>query len=123
MTRSLREQIDGRCRFFNGMQHDVCEAGVRYQDVRDPDARPVRLACFKHDEFRTGSPLPPCAKREWLTPEEVDAELAESKAAVDQMMRRLSEDLCPHCGGPGKPRRMVGRCAYAPCGHRIGQVK
>lgn len=39
------------CAHFNGVQHDVCRAGVPYSLVREPktDTTPFRFACFQDE--------------------------------------------------------------------------
>lgn len=120
--RSLRDQIADRCVHFTGIQCDECKAGVRYEDVRDPDARPYRLPCFRSDLFETGQPAPSCASQRFPTDAEVDAEVAEMNAELDRHLAQLAAGTCPVCGGSIEPSRIVGRCKYGACGHRIGQV-
>lgn len=123
MPKSLREQIDGKCKHFTGTINDQCAAGVEYATVRGPaDERPYRIACFRDDQFKTGKPLPECSRRCWRTPEEVDAEVAESRAAIQKMLDDVAAGRCHVCGKPAEPSRISGRCKYAACGHRIGQV-
>jgi hypothetical protein len=41
---------------------------------------------------------------------------------MDKLTAALAENKCPHCGAPLKPTQHIGRCLYASCGHRVGQV-
>lgn len=120
--RSLRDQIADRCVHFTGIQHDQCKAHVRYDDVRDTDVRPHRLPCFRSDLFETGEPAPVCTAQRFPTDAEVDAEVAEMNAELDRHLAQFAAGTCPICGGSIEPSRVVGRCKYASCGHRIGQV-
>lgn len=36
----------GDCRHFTGIQHDRCEAGQRYEVVKDTATKPYRLPCL-----------------------------------------------------------------------------
>lgn len=123
--RTLREQIADRCRHFNGIQNDCCKAGVRYRSVEVPDARPIRLPCFKADAFRRVGepeiPLPDCAARSFLTADEVEAEAAEHEASIRAFLEKTAAGICAVCNGSLEPRRQVSRCIYGACGHRIGQ--
>ena len=37
-------------------------------------------------------------------------------------MTALAAGKCHICGADAEPSKVVGRCRYAACGHRIGQV-
>lgn len=69
-------KIMDRCVHFTGVQHDACEAGIRYADVRDESKRPFAWPCFAKDEATTTCPL---VRRPTL--EEAEAEHRESEAA------------------------------------------
>lgn len=69
-----------QCRHFTGVQHDTCAAGVAYKDVRDETTRPFGFACLG---AYAGNAT--CAKREWITREEAEAEERESEAAFERI--------------------------------------
>lgn len=112
MSRSLEDQIRGRCVHFNGTGNDACEAGIRYDEFRKMP-RPFCFPClrggsFKGEEFE-------CPKRRWPSDEEVKAELDEHAVhvkkfmAVGPLVRRIKEEHrgkswggveeCPVCKG------------------------
>ncbi len=65
--KSLKEQIADRCIHFNGIMNKTCDAGIYYADVRVD--RPYKFPCLKQGGE--------CDKCEFLTPEQVDKEIAE----------------------------------------------
>ena len=82
------EQEYARCRHFNGIQHERCEAGVRYDDVRgDPEmtfAHCLPLPCWREHEG-----LMTCPKRSFPTVEEAKAEAAASEAHANRLIALL----------------------------------
>lgn len=118
----MLEQIAGRCVHFTGLLKDECRAGVRYVDVRDPDARPYRLPCFREDLFGTGHPAPTCTSQRFPTEEEAAAEEREHREAIDRALAANRAGKCHVCGADIEPSHVVGRCKYASCGHRVGQI-
>ena len=113
------------CRHFNGIQHDCCRAGVRYKDVElHAEEHPrVRLPC-KESAFAGVDVRVPdtCPKRSFLTQEEHAARTLEMNEAVNQMLTLTAAGKCHVCKVDIEPTKIVGRCKYAACGHRIGQV-
>ncbi len=114
-----------KCRHFNGIQHECCKAGVRYKDVEmHANEHPrVRLPCadfaFTGVEVRVPDT---CPARSFLTQEEHAAHEEEHKAAVGRALTALAAGKCHVCGVDIEPSKIVGRCKYAACGHRLGQV-
>lgn len=107
--------VHEKCRHFRGTQQATCAAGVPMAPVR---GRP--LPCL---QFSGGREAPDtCPERVWMTQAEHDA----ARAELDERLRELRElgarGLCHVCKRPVEPTRKVGRCLYAACGHRIGQV-
>lgn len=47
---------------------------------------------------------------------------AEDERAIKAALDNLAAGRCPTCGAPVEPSTVIGRCAYASCGHLIGQV-
>lgn len=109
-----------RCRHFTGIAHKHCKAGVQYDDVRDTQHRPYRWPCLQLIGYTPAST--DCAKRSLLSAAELAAEHAEIDAAVDKAQAAIAAGICYQCGNSIEPSRIVGRCRYAACGHRIGQV-
>ena len=104
------------CKHFTGIQHETCEAGCSYEAVRDSSKPgPYRWPCLRNPEL-------PCGKREYPTQAEVDASEAEFRAIYDKAMADIKSGKCHVCGDDAEPSYVVGRCKYAACGHRIGQV-
>lgn len=113
-----------KCRFFNGIQHGCCKAGLRYKDVElHADEHPrVRLPCADFGLSPDVRIPNTCPARSFYSQEEHAAIEAEHKAAVERFLATLRAGKCPSCGSDIEPSRIVGRCKYAACGHRIGQV-
>ena len=119
MTRYLG-QFREQCRHFNGIQHDTCEAGVPYLSVRDDSAPgPYRWPCL---DVGRGLASTICPKQSLLTKEEKE----EWERTIDGVIAKADADIaagkCHVCGANTEPSKVVGRCRYAACGHRIGQV-
>ena len=108
-----------KCRHFNGIQHTTCKVGVNYTDVRDPSMPgPYRWPCL--DGGRGAADT--CSKRSLLTQEEHAEHEREMNAVVDRAMAAVAAGKCHVCGADAEPSKVVGRCRYAACGHRVGQV-
>lgn len=94
-------QSVGRCVFFTGLQHGVCEAGVKYDDVNQ--RRPGGLPCLC--DIRTSEqPDAECPKRRWTTREEAEKEIADSNAAFERVNTCLKAIREKH----GKARGLGG---------------
>lgn len=110
-----------KCRHFNGVQHDACDAGVRYESVRDPEGRPyAALPCL--DVGHGSASASRCLHISLLTQDEHAARHQKLEAEVNRVLSDLRAGKCFVCGAPIEPSKIVGRCKYAACGHRIGQV-
>lgn len=68
---TIEEQIANRCIHFNGIMNDTCKAGVCYSDVRVD--KPYKFPCLKQGGT--------CVHAQFLTPEEVEAEVKLKRAA------------------------------------------
>lgn len=104
--RTLREQMERRCKHFNGIMNDACRAGVAYADVRvsPEDGGRYLLPCFRECDT--------CPKAEFYTPEELDAQEKEREESMQRMRkaraaiieatngqrRRQGQIPCPNCG-------------------------
>ena len=119
MTTRLTVYRD-KCRHFIGMQHERCAAGVVYTDVRDSSQPgPYRWPCL--DLLGRGI-VDTCSKRSLFTQEEHAENERELRAAVARMLADVAAGRCHVCGAAAEPSKVVGRCRYAACEHRIGQV-
>ena len=108
-----------RCIYFRGIQNP-CEAGVPLESVKDTSQRPYQWPCVQI----AGGPVckTTCEKRVLMTPEQHAAEEREIAEAVAKYDASLKAGKCPECGKPVEPTSISGRCRYAACGHRLGQV-
>lgn len=83
---------DVKCRHFNGIQHNVCRAGVSYSEMRDVSGSPTRWPCLRlpgQAECKTS-----CAQFSALT---ID-EMREQRAAATRAIEAALADRCPTCG-------------------------
>jgi hypothetical protein len=87
--RTLAEQIGGKCKHFTGIMADggKCNAGVVYLTIKSTDEN--RKGIAKYPCFRENIEVP-CAKREFLTPEEVATEIAELESSWERMKLGLA---------------------------------
>jgi hypothetical protein len=109
------------CRHFVGVQHEVCEAGIKLVDVRDAShPGPYRWPCVTPNRSKPATTV--CPKRSLLTQEEHEARVASLFAAADKADAAVSAGKCAECGADIEPSTIIGRCRYASCGHRLGQV-
>lgn len=101
--RYIKEQMR-TCRHLTGVQHEVCKAGLRYEDVSDNSRKALdRLPCLGVG--------PSCEKRDFYTRQEAEAKQAEwtrrftnvlvARSAIEQTegkRRGVSGSmLCPVC--------------------------
>lgn len=96
------------CKHFNGIQNDECRAGVAMRSVRDESAKPYRWPCVP--SLSGGECATTCAKREFPTAAEVDAEEARFRRAMaDTLMARkaIVDKIGPYKKGhPGESGEM-----------------
>lgn len=107
------------CRHFRGVQNP-CGTGVDLKSVRDDSGGPYRWPCLQLVGLSVCKTE--CASRSLLTAEELAERDRENDAAVTKALAQLSTGKCHECGAQIEPSQVVGRCKYASCGHRIGQV-
>jgi hypothetical protein len=88
--------------------HTECKAGVLYESV----------GAGKRGSFVCVGDGGSCSKYEPFTEEQ----LKEQEARVEALLARLAAGRCPTCDKPIEPSKVIGRCRYGACGHRIGQV-
>lgn len=77
-TETLDQKLRRTCVYFNGIQHEVCNIGVKYDDVR-VDGIGIPCLCVRRDGI--GGESIPCDKRRYPSAEEIKAE----KERIDKM--------------------------------------
>lgn len=108
---------DPFCRHFPhlGVMNDLCEKGVRIQDMWQPGEPNQRLPCCDRSVAHT------CPHHEPYIDAEIEAQEASAVQAIKALnafMTRESE-ACLECGAHVDMLEKVGRCTYArPCNHR-----
>lgn len=114
--KSLTDQIANKCRHFNGLMHNVCDAGIAYQSVQNHRERPLRLPCLKEDGCTER-----CPKASFLSVEEIAVKEAEIRATVVNALTEMLSGICPHCHLKVEKQVQRGTCLYnQPCGCRLG---
>ena len=105
-----------RCIHFNGVQHDVCDAGVNYHGLMGSET-----GCFAHMPcFNDEKSTVVCPKRQFPSREEAEKDVTESDARIAKFIEELNQSICSICKVQVK-QRQVGRCVYGTCGHRLYQ--
>lgn len=133
--KTLAEQIANTCTHFNGMSNKTCKVGVVYDSVADESKKGfARFPCWKEGESV------PCEKRRFLTPIEVEAEVAEHDRHWEQLKLAMGATHrgakargygkgcggrgaveCPCCGGTlsysvaGYNGHLHGHCSTKGC--------
>lgn len=87
------------CKYFTGVQHEVCKVGLSY------DALPKPIPCIY-----TGS-AQPCEKREYPTREEAEADERETEQRFE-WYRRARQAIVAHSG---KQRGVAGKMPCPIC--------
>lgn len=81
--KSLKEQILGKCRHFNGLMNDECKVGIKYETVKAPlpegTGRSFALPCLLE-------PGGHCDKCEPYTEAEADAQIEDHKKRMENIM-------------------------------------
>jgi hypothetical protein len=107
--------VPQKCKHFRGIQFETCEVGVVMETLTRP------LPCLEgFGPVKT--PPDTCPKRELMTEEDYAAEARAFQEAASRAARLIAQGLCVDCEKPIAPTSRAGRCLYAACGHRIGQV-
>ncbi len=114
----VQEEMD-RCRHFNGVQNDICEAGINFRAlVGEPFYGWVkRLPCLK--EYGSGIN---CGVSSFPSRTDAEAALKKRDEATVAFLKKVFEDrICPGCDQPYEGKQ-VGRCVYCErCGYRLYQ--
>lgn len=106
---SVYDQIANKCVHFTGLGNISCNAGLRYEDVKVPNARPVQVPCLKDSILSGGS----CPRVLFPTKEEVQKEVREIqrggemtikahrdiKAQILETGFSYGNIVCPSCSG------------------------
>lgn len=117
----MKGEYADKCRHFNGIQHGKCEAGIVYLSVRDASGGgPYRWPCLSPGGKEPATTT--CPQRSLLTQEEHAAWERRIEERWAELEAALVAGKCHVCGADIEPSRIVGRCKYASCGHRLGQV-
>lgn len=99
----------GKCVHFNGTMNDTCEAGVRYEDVRDTSTKPYSLPCIQ--KYNTAGAK--CDKCQMPTAEQIAESDAEMKKIMEDMTKARAA-IVAHCGGPWK-KGLPGKSGTIAC--------
>ena len=94
-----------RCRHFNGLVNENCEAGCCYTDVRTPEGQGYTYPCWGEI---------PCTQYSPLTDEEWGARDAERERVMDYMFRGIS----PCCEAEIDTRQVIQTGPYKGHGRR-----
>lgn len=124
---TFREQLIKRnmtdCRHFTGIQHDCCEAGVNYDELRGPEE--LVLPCKKVFVNVTYKDPAKCDKFQTMTQEEAELDADESLAAQEKTMlcMRAAHDDAKRKGfGKGKGGHDSFPCPTGCGGHLYYRV-
>lgn len=108
----------GTCKHFNGLRHDCCLAGVRYQDLvpdgKEPSAR-ASMPCM--DKYNPSGTT--CEKREPHTREEAEARWRALNGSGERTMKAIRA-IADHIKATGKYADIID-CPN--CGNRLGYGK
>lgn len=121
---NLADKLVATCKHFNGIQHDVCEAGINYRELVGNERGAIRcLPCLP--KTNSLGPLPgmdyvDCPKLEYMTREEAEQQETESEAELARVLAAIANSECPTCGKQ-VVKKQVGPCVYGSCGHRLYQ--
>lgn len=108
--KSIEEQINDKCIYFDGAQNEYCKMLVKLNDVRDKSVRPYKLPCVRNYSF---GGLNNCDKRKWPDEKHVKESVEEINeicqknlvafAKVKIHIKNSGQDIgsikCPSCGG------------------------
>lgn len=87
-----QHRASGKCRHFNGLRHDRCEAGAVYLDVVQVREGKINLLpCFAWDGERSDT----CGAYEPLTELEQAEEDRKTEEAINDVLRG---NVCGMCG-------------------------
>jgi hypothetical protein len=128
ISKSVAQKRSERCRYFNGVQHKICEAGISYADLEKVGTLP----CLPWHV--ANKPTAACDKYAVFSPEEIAKQEAELEAHLVQIkkvmvsIKPLREQVkatgqsfagridCAACGGKGTLALNI--CSYN--GHARG---
>jgi hypothetical protein len=116
--KTLKEQKQNKCKHFNGIMNDACDAGVRYElvTIPNPTGMGKLLPCFKDN----GNGCV-CDKLEFYTDAEIDAQIEESEGNFKKTMQ-AREAIVDHLGGPWK-KGMAGSRGAIVCPICQGELR
>lgn len=112
MPKSLRESLKSKCKHFNGTMSNVCEAGVKYEDVRTArePGKGYALPCLLDEAAK------PCEKCEIRTDAEVEEMVKEFNGEFDNTMK-ARKAIIDKIGGWNKatPSHRLGHSGSIDC--------
>jgi hypothetical protein len=92
----MRRQTKEWCNHYRGMhEKEACEAGVRFDSLPHYGTREFMTSC------PCFGPCGGCAKAEYPTPEEIEANKAAMAKRFEGMVKARAS-IVEHCGGPWK---------------------
>lgn len=103
------------CKAFNGLMHNVCESGVRYDSFKAQGPLWKVLPCC-------GDGSGTCAVKVTPSRAEAEAQVDAQEAAIAAFLRKTNLGICGTCDDRSTDWKQHDRCIYSvPCGHRVGQ--
>ena len=110
MSKTLEEQISGKCIHFNGLFiNKECKKGVKYNAVKVPGVKPVQVPCLRDNTMSGGScdfvcfPSDEEVKKQVEEIEQMTTRTIGAYAAVknhfDKTSERQGKIECPECQG------------------------
>lgn len=104
------------CIHYNGIMHDVCEAGVDYEEKAGGRPALRKLPCMLHRSENTVA----CEHATYMSYEEAKADVEGSDRHVRDYLDQIAKGNCPHCYSVMWSQ--AGRCVYCDgCGARLYQ--
>jgi hypothetical protein len=119
IPRTFGEKVEhemNRCRHFNGVQNDACDAGINYHELLGSETGCfAHIPCFNDEESKVV-----CSKLQFYSLEEATKIVTKREAHIKEFIEELNNSICSICKVQVK-QRQVGRCVYGTCGHRLYQ--
>jgi len=100
--KSLKEQIEDKCKHFAGTMNKKCDAGIEYDSVRNKNTRPFKMPCVKNSIMHGSS----CDHLCYPTEEEVQKQLKEIESMGLDSVAVLVV-IKTHIKSTGKPEGTV----------------
>lgn len=105
-----------RCRYFNGISNERCQAGIKYTDLLgDGPGWAAHMPCLRDDNATVV-----CGQASFPSEDEARRDVDEREARIVKFLEELNNGICPICKVQVQ-QRQVGPCVYGTCGHRLYQ--